>query len=101
MPELLTKLDSVESYGFKAVRDARKELVVQIERKLVELEVIRVLGEGERKSERQWVESRSRNQLWSVFVWEIIPLWKCQRPRISCVGRRLEGVVLTTSRCSL
>jgi len=31
---LLAKLDAVESRGFKSVRDARKELVVQIERAL-------------------------------------------------------------------
>ena len=46
---LLTKLDAVESYGSKAVRDTRKELVVQIERELVELEkkVMKALGVGE------------------------------------------------------
>ena len=49
LSELLTKLDAVESHGFKAVRDARKELVVQIERELGELEkqVFQALGVGE------------------------------------------------------
>jgi len=47
--ELLTKLDGVESHGIKTVRDSRKELVVQIERELEELQkkVILVLGVGE------------------------------------------------------
>ena len=45
----LTKLDAMESYGFKDVRDARKELVVQIKSESVELEkkVIQALGAGE------------------------------------------------------
>ena len=49
LSELLTKLDAVESFGFKAVRDARKELVVNIERELEELErkVVTALGVGE------------------------------------------------------
>ncbi len=49
LSELLTKLDAVESYGFKDIRGARKELVVQIERQLAEVEkkVIQALGVGE------------------------------------------------------
>jgi len=49
LSELLTKLDAVESCGFKAVRDARKELVVKIERELGELEkkAMEALGVGE------------------------------------------------------
>ena len=52
---LSTKLDAVESYGFKAVRDARKELVVQIEKELVELEkkVIQALGVGEQEEKAE------------------------------------------------
>jgi hypothetical protein len=48
LSELLTKLDAVESHGFKAVRDARKELVVQIERESGELEmkVVQALAVG-------------------------------------------------------
>jgi len=38
LSELLTKLDAAESFEFKAVRDARKELVDRIERELEELE---------------------------------------------------------------
>ena len=38
LAELLTKLDSIESYGFKGVREARKQLVVKIEKALEELE---------------------------------------------------------------
>ena len=46
-------MDVVESYGFKAVRDARKELVVQIERELWELEkkVTQALGVVEGRGE--------------------------------------------------
>jgi len=53
LSELLTKLDAVESHGFKSVRDARKELVVQIEKELGELEkkVTQALGVGEGKGE--------------------------------------------------
>jgi len=53
LSELLTKLDAVESHGFKSVRDARKELVVQIEKELGELEqkVVQALGVGEEKGE--------------------------------------------------
>lgn len=49
LSEPLTKLDAVESYAFKDVREARKELVVQIKRGSVELEkkVIQALGAGE------------------------------------------------------
>ena len=49
LSELLTKPDVVKSDGSKAVRDARKGLVVQIERVLVELEkkVMKALGVGE------------------------------------------------------
>jgi len=47
--ELLTKLDAVEGYVSKAVRDTRKELVVKIERELGELEkkAMKALGVGE------------------------------------------------------
>ncbi|KAG8835460.1 hypothetical protein FRC17_003027 [Serendipita sp. 399] len=38
LSELLTKLDGVESHGFKGVREARKQLVVKIEKELEELE---------------------------------------------------------------
>lgn len=38
LSELLTKLDAVESFGFKGVREARKQLVVKIEKELEELE---------------------------------------------------------------
>ena len=45
----------MESHGFKSVRDARKELVVQIEKELGELEkkVIQALGVGEEKGEEE------------------------------------------------
>ena len=51
LSELLAKLDAVDSFGLKVVRDARKELVVKIERELDELEkrVMTALGTGERK----------------------------------------------------
>ena len=54
---LSTKLEAVESCGFKAVRDARKELVVQIEKELVELEkkVIQALGVGEQEEKAEKV----------------------------------------------
>jgi len=60
LSELLTKLDGVESHGFKSVRDARKELVVKIERELGELEkkVIQALGVGEEKGEETKGEER-------------------------------------------
>jgi BAG domain len=38
LAELLTKLDGVESHGFKGVREARKQLVVKIEKVLEDLE---------------------------------------------------------------
>lgn len=38
LTDLLTKLDSVESYGFKGIREARKQLVVKIEEELGNLE---------------------------------------------------------------
>ena len=61
LSELLTKLDAVESFGFKAVRDARKELVDRIERELEELEkkvtTALEVSEEERKVERR-VEER-------------------------------------------
>jgi len=38
LAELLTKLDGVESHGFKGVREARKQLVVRIEKVLEDLE---------------------------------------------------------------
>lgn len=38
LAELLTKLDGIESHGFKGVREARKRLVVNIEKVLEELE---------------------------------------------------------------
>ena len=38
LAELLTKLDAVESHGFKGVREARKRLVVSIEKVLEDLE---------------------------------------------------------------
>ena len=58
--ELLTKLDAVESCGSKAVRDARKELVVQIERELVELEkkVIQAPGVGEEEKFGETTDER-------------------------------------------
>ena len=53
LSELLTQLDAVESYGSKAVRDARKGLAVQIERELGELEkkVTQALGVVEGRGE--------------------------------------------------
>ena len=49
--ELLAKLDAVDSFGLKVVRDARKELVVQIERELdgLEKKITTALGTGETK----------------------------------------------------
>lgn len=38
LSELLTKLDGVESHGFKGVREARKQLVVKIEAELERIE---------------------------------------------------------------
>jgi hypothetical protein len=38
LAELLTKLDGIESHGFKGVREARKQLVVKIETVLEDLE---------------------------------------------------------------
>ncbi|KAG8828213.1 hypothetical protein FRC19_008329 [Serendipita sp. 401] len=38
LSELLTKLDGIESHGFKGVREARKQLVVKIEQELEALE---------------------------------------------------------------
>ncbi|CAG8762121.1 17026_t:CDS:1, partial [Acaulospora colombiana] len=38
LSELLSKLDGIESHGFKGVREARKQLVVKIERELEDLE---------------------------------------------------------------
>jgi len=38
LSELLTKLDAVESFGFRGIRERRKEVVVQIEKELEELE---------------------------------------------------------------
>lgn len=38
LSELLTKLDGIESHGFKGVREARKQLVVKIEKELEDLE---------------------------------------------------------------
>ena len=51
LSELLTKLDAVESYGFKTVRDARKELMVRPDREEdcgVGGDVIETLREGQR-----------------------------------------------------
>ena len=55
LSESLTKLGAVESYESKAVRDVRKELVVQIEGELVELEkkVMEVPGVGEEEVEEK------------------------------------------------
>ncbi|PVF93646.1 hypothetical protein CPB86DRAFT_801093 [Serendipita vermifera] len=38
LSELLSKLDGIESHGFKGVREARKQLVVKIEKELEDLE---------------------------------------------------------------
>lgn len=38
LAELLTQLDGIESHGFKGVREARKQLVVEINKELEELE---------------------------------------------------------------
>jgi len=38
LSELLTKLDTVESFGFRGIRELRKEVVVQIEKELEALE---------------------------------------------------------------
>jgi len=48
LSDLLSKLDGVESYGFKGVREARKQMVVKIEQELEDLEkkVAEKLSEG-------------------------------------------------------
>ena len=54
----------MESYGFEAVRDAGRELVVQIERELVEQgRVIQALGECEEKIEEKIGETISEEQI--------------------------------------
>ena len=75
LSELLTKLDAVESHGFKAVRDARKELVVQIERELGELEkkVIQALevGEEEGKVYEKVEEAMGEGQVGEAVVGDV------------------------------
>ena len=78
LSELLTKPDVVKSDSSKAVRDARKELVVQIERVLVELEkkVMKALGVGEEEGK---VETAV-----GMCVWKIVLLSQKRRrfPRL-------------------
>ena len=70
LSELLTKLDAVESHGYKAVGDA-KELVVQIERELGELEkVFQALGVGE--DEEKVEEKMDEEQVETAVVEEIL-----------------------------
>ena len=75
LSELLTKLDAVESHGFKVVRDARKELVVQIERELGELEkkVIKALevGEEEGKVDEKVEEAMDEGQVGKAVVGDV------------------------------
>jgi len=104
--ELLTKLDGVESHGFKAVGDAKKELVAQIEREFWELEqkVIQALGVGEEevKVEEEGEEMMGEEQVEKAVVEDVhigdqplLDLRKCQRG--TRVGRRAHGVLLTLS----
>jgi hypothetical protein len=46
--DLLSKLDGIESYGFKGVREARKQMVVKIEQELEDLDkkIVEHLTEG-------------------------------------------------------
>ena len=73
--ELLTKLDAVESHGFKAVRDARKELVVQIEWELGELEkkVFQALevGEEEGKVDEKVEEAMDEGQVGKAVAGDV------------------------------
>ena len=59
LSELLTKLDAVESFGFKSVRDARKELVDRIEREKVTIAL--KVNEEEKKNEGR-VEERMEEE---------------------------------------
>jgi len=68
----LTKLDAVVSYGFKAVRDARKELVDKIEREL-EKQVVKALvaGEEEEKVEEKVGETIDGEEVEKVVVEDV------------------------------
>jgi len=94
----------VESHGFKVVREARKELVAQIERVRELEEVIQALGGGEeeKKVEEKVEETTGEEQVEKAVVedviWEINPLLhlrKCQRG--THFGRRAHGVLLTAT----
>jgi len=64
----------VESHGFKSVKDARKEFVVQIERELGELKnVIQALGVGEEeeKVEEKVEETMGEEQVEKAVVEEV------------------------------
>jgi hypothetical protein len=76
LSELLTKLGAVESHGFKAVRDARKELVVQVEGELRELEKEAVqalrVGEEEEKVEEKVEETMGEEQVEKVLEYSVL-----------------------------
>ena len=63
----------MESHGSKAVRDARKELVVQIERELGELErkVIQALRMDEEKVEEKVEETMGEEQIENAGVEDV------------------------------
>ena len=101
---LLTKLDTVEGHGFKAVREARKELVAQIERvRELEKEVIQTLrgGEEEEKVEEKVEETMGEKQVEKAVVEDVYMgdqpshLRKCRRG--TQFGRRAHGVLLTAT----
>ena len=84
LSELLTKWDAVESFGFRVVRDARKELVVKIEKELEELEkkvmaALRI-AEVDEKVEKP------------VVRMEVAPVEAPQAPGVSTLqGEDMEG----------
>ena len=91
LSELLTKLDGVESREFKDVREARKELVVQIEREsgAREKKVIQALGVGEEKGEEAIGEGQVEKAVLedvgdrpSVAPTEVGPLRSLLRPTL-------------------
>ena len=63
----------MESYGFRAIEDSRKELVIKIERELRELEekVMKALGVGEEEVKEEVGETMNGGDIENVVVEDV------------------------------